>query len=134
MLGLPPLHGHLRLDLVDLLTWSRVVRLGRIELWKKEGRNPGSCPESTSLRRILRSMSNSRLRTKSLRRLRSIISLSICLEYELSRSASGSRSPQLVAGFLTNRTTLESKPEVVSSLGGMGVLSVFRVSPRTSSA
>src|SRR5688572_21975144 len=90
-----------------------------MELWKNEGRAPGSWPASTSLRRILRSMSNSRLRTKSLRRLRSIISLSICLEYELSRSASGSRSPQLVLGFLTNRTTLESKPGAESSFCDM---------------
>ena len=59
---------------------ARSSGLDGIELWKNEGRAAGSCPAITSLRRILRSMSNSRLRTKSLRRLRSIISLSICLE------------------------------------------------------
>ncbi len=59
---------------------ARSSGLDGIELWKNEGRAAGSWPAITSLRRILRSMSNSRLRTKSLRRLRSIISLSICLE------------------------------------------------------
>jgi hypothetical protein len=78
---------------------ARSSGLDGIELWKNEGRRPGSWPESTSLRRILRSMSNSRLRTKSLRRLRSIISLSICLEYELSRSVSVFALPQVVEGL-----------------------------------
>src|SRR5205085_12617840 len=90
---------------------ARSSGLDGIELWKNEGRAAGSWPAITSLRRILRSMSNSRLRTKSLRRLRSIISLSICLEYELSRSLScWSRSAQFVVGFRTNFTTFDSKP------------------------
>src|SRR3954467_14273171 len=101
---------------------ARSSGLDGMELWKNEGRRPGSCPASTSLRRILRSMSNSRLRTKSLRRLRSIISLSICLEYELSRSASvPPLSDQFDAGLLTNRTTHESRPAgAESSLDPLG--------------
>ncbi|MCY1379019.1 hypothetical protein D9M69_667010 [compost metagenome] len=59
---------------------------GRL-LWKKEGRMPGPSGLVPSRLRILRNISNSRLRTKSLRRLRSIISLSAALLYSLSRSA-----------------------------------------------
>lgn len=57
-------------------------------------------------------------RTKSLRRLRSIISLSICLLYWLSLSPwIESSSVQLTVGLRTNRTTLDSRPPgVVSSL------------------
>ena len=89
---------------------------GRL-LWKNEGRTP--CPPSpvASRLRILRNMSNSRLRTKSLRRLRSIISLSAALLYSLSRSALRvSRSDQLVVGWRTNFTTLDRKPPLESSL------------------
>lgn len=90
-------------------------------LWKNEGRAVGSSvrwPCSTSRWRSLRSWSNSRRRTKSLRRLRSIISLSICLLYWLSRSSwSESSSVQFVVGLRTNRTILDSRPPgVVSSL------------------
>ncbi len=68
-------------------------------LWKNEGRMPGPSGLVPSRLRILRSMSNSRLRTKSLRRLRSIISFSAALLYSLSRSAwRVSRSAQLVVG------------------------------------
>src|SRR5690606_30605153 len=93
---------------------------GRL-LWKKEGRTPGpSAPEASRLR-IFRSMSNSRLRTKSLRRLRSIISLSAALLYSLSRSADRvSRSDQLVVGCRTNFTTLHKKPPLESSLAMSG--------------
>src|SRR6478609_4522670 len=101
---------------------ARSSGLEGIELWKKDGRRPGSVPASTSLRRILRSMSNSRLRTKSLRRLRSIISLSICLEYELSRSVSPSPSAKPLPGLRTNRTTRDNKPPGAdSSLFAIGV-------------
>ena len=48
-------------------------------LWKNDGRCVPSVPAIASRLRILRNMSNSRLRTKSLRRLRSIISFKACL-------------------------------------------------------
>lgn len=68
-----------------------------------------ACCNSAWRRR--RSWSNSRLRTKSLRRLRSIISLSACLLYWLSWSASRpSRSDQLTVGWRTKRTTLDNNP------------------------
>ena len=62
-------------------------------------------------------MSNSRLRTKSLRRLRSIIALSSPLAYSLSRDSSlgASSSAHSVAGLATNLTTLRKK--LVVSLG-----------------
>jgi len=84
--GSPCLVFHHCMDIcasISSIFFSVVARssgLDGMELWKNEGRAAGSWPAMTSLRRILRSMSNSRLRTKSLRRLRSIISLSICLE------------------------------------------------------
>ena len=91
-------------------------RDGRL-LWKNDGRTPWASPGVPSRLRILRSMSNSRLRTKSLRRLRSIISLSAALLYSLSRSAClVSRSDQLVVGWRTNFTTLDRKPPLESSL------------------
>ena len=80
-------------------------------LWKKEGLGAVDCVPVISRRRSLRSMSNSRLRTKSLRFLRSISSLSIWRLLPLSPSESGwSRSDQFVAGLRTNLTTFESKP------------------------
>ena len=75
------------------------------------GALPGleACCSSAWRRR--RSWSNSRLRTKSLRRLRSIISLSACLLYWLSCSPSRpSRSDQLTVGWRTKRTTLDNNP------------------------
>ncbi|EWS63382.1 hypothetical protein Y695_03387 [Hydrogenophaga sp. T4] len=105
---------------------------GRL-LWKNEGRTP--CPPSLgpSRLRILRSMSNSRLRTKSLRRLRSIISFRAALLYSLSRSTLRvSRSDQLVVGWRTNFTTLDRKPPLESSLDmklsveGFWLVSCFR--------
>ena len=80
-------------------------------LWKKEGLGAVDCVPVISRRRSLRSMSNSRLRTKSLRFLRSISSLSIWRLLPLSPSESGwSRSDQFVAGLRTNLTTFDSKP------------------------
>ena len=80
-------------------------------LWKKEGRGAVDWVPTISRRRSLRSMSNSRLRTKSLRFLRSISSLSIWRLLPLSPSDSGwSRSDQFVAGLRTNLTTFDSKP------------------------
>jgi hypothetical protein len=77
-----------------------VVRLGRqAALEERRTHALAALTAGTSRLRILRSMSNSRLRTKSLRRLRSIISLSAALLYSLSRSALRvSRSDQLVVG------------------------------------
>ncbi len=95
-------------------------------VWKNEGRAVWSSdrwPCSASRWRSLRNWSNSRRRTKSLRRLRSIISLSICLLYWLSRSSSmESSSFQLTVGLRTKRTTLDSRPREDSSLlmGGRG--------------
>jgi hypothetical protein len=93
---------------------------GRL-LWKNDGRMPGPSTPVPSRLRILRSMSNSRLRTKSLRRLRSIISFNAALLYSLSRSADRvSRSDQLVVGWRTNFTTLDRKPPLESSLDMRG--------------
>jgi hypothetical protein len=56
-------------------------------------------------------MSNSRLRTKSLRRLRSIMALSSDFSISISRESSWRelRSVQSVAGLATKRTTLRKK-------------------------
>ena len=76
--------------------------------------SPSAVPEDLlASRRILRSWSNSSLRTKSLRRLRSMISLSACLESCSSVfSASGvlSNSDHCVVGLVTKRTTLDNNP------------------------
>src|SRR5262245_38006128 len=85
---------------------------------RDEWPSAASCSGDSPSRRILRSMSNSRLRTKSLRRLRSIIALSS----DFSRSSSAPsgwrelRSAQSVAGLATKRTTLRKK---LSSLGAL---------------
>ena len=82
-----------------------------MELWKKDGRAIGSWPGMTPWRRSLRSMSNSRLRTKSLRRLRSIISLSICRLYPLSGSTSATVvSLHTELELRTKRTILDNRP------------------------
>ncbi len=72
-------------------------------------------------RRTLRSMSNSRLRTKSLRRLRSIIALSSDLAYSLSRDSGLGllNSAQSVVGFATNRATLRKKLGLLLLESGM---------------
>ena len=61
-------------------------------------------------------MSNSRLRTKSLRRLRSIIALSSDFASSVSRSSAAppSREVQSVAGLATNLTTLRKKLVLLS--------------------
>ena len=70
-----------------------------------------SCSGDRPSRRTRRSMSNSRLRTTSLRRLRSIMALSSDFSISSSRVSSCRelRSVQSVAGFATNRTTLRKK-------------------------
>ncbi len=82
---------------------------GRL-LWKNDGRMPCASAGVPSRLRILRSMSNSRLRTKSLRRLRSIIAFNS--DFSISRSLESCRefrSAQSVAGLATKRTTLRKK-------------------------
>src|SRR5437763_13284253 len=73
-----------------------------------------SCSLDRPSRRTLRSMSNSRLRTKSLRRLRSIIAFSSDLANSVSRASAegGSKSLHSVAGLATNFTTLRKKLDV----------------------
>ena len=75
-----------------------------------------SCSGDRPSRRTLRSMSNSRLRTKSLRRLRSIMALSSLFSSSSSLVSSWRelRSAQSVAGFATNRTTLRKKLSFLS--------------------
>src|SRR5262245_53510510 len=101
---------------------------------RDEWPSAASCSGDSPSRRILRSMSNSRLRTKSLRRLRSIIALSS----DFSRSSSPPsscrelRSAQSVAGLATKRTTLRKK---LSSLGCCSAMSQWkRSTARTSVA
>ena len=111
---------------IFLIVFARSSSFEGVLLWKKEGLAVKLWPVDASCLRILRSMSNSRLRTKSFRRLRSIISLSNCLLSASSRLASlWSRSDQLVAGLRTNFTTLESKPDEASSFDIDGVLNFY---------
>src|SRR5206468_749365 len=84
---------------------------------RDEPPSAASCSLDRPSRRTLRSMSNSRLRTKSLRRLRSIIAFSSDLANSVSRASGlgGSKSLHSVAGLATNLTTLRKK--LVVSLG-----------------
>ena len=133
MLAVPWLVFHHCMDIwasISSIFLSVLARSSGVDgmlLWKKDGPADRSCPTMASRLRILRSMSNSRLRTKSLRRLRSIISLSNCLLKASSRSGSFlSSSDQLVAGLRTNFTILESKPGVVSGFGISRVVKYLR--------
>ena len=88
-------------------------------------------------RRTLRSMSNSRLRTKSLRRLRSIIALSSERSSSVSRVSGSCRefsSAQSVAGLATKRTTLRKKLSLSLGSDMKGRVSGGPLSRRTSSA
>ena len=68
-----------------------------------------SCSGDSPSRRSLRSTSNSRLRTKSLRRLRSIIALISVRSSSWPSSGRVPISDQSVAGLATKRTTLRKK-------------------------
>src|SRR3990167_3191810 len=111
---------------ISSIFFSVVARSSRLEIelvWKKEGRPASSGLNTGPLRRILRKWSNSRRRTKSFCRLRSIISLSAAFPYSFSCSVSGSglsKSDQSLVGLRTNRAILDSKPELVSLVSMAG--------------
>jgi hypothetical protein len=102
ILALTPLSG-----LAALLSCRRAS----LSSSRDEPPSAASCSGDRPSRRTLRSMSNSRLRTKSLRRLRSIIAFSSDFSISSSRESSCRvlRSVQSVAGFATNRTTFLKK-------------------------
>ncbi len=93
---------------------SLCIRFASLSSSFDEPPSAASCSLVSPSRRTRRSMSNSRLRTKSLRRLRSIIAFSSDFANSFSRRSSGDTpaSAHSVVGLATNRTTLRKKLEL----------------------